>query len=316
MTPGPMTPAHDMDGGGMAGHGAARQGAGGHAAFTLWRRRRDGLPGFGVGLSLTLGWLGVLVILPLLALLARPWAQGVGSGLGAFAHIVHDGRMLAALRVSFVSALVAAALDVVAGVVIAWGLVRVRVPGWRVIDALVELPFALPTAVVGITMATLYGPHGWVGAPLSHLGMKVAFTPLGIVVALMFVGLPFVVRTVVPVLRALPPEAEEVARTLGATRAQVVARVVMPALYPALLTAFAMAFARGVGEYGSVIFIAGNQPYHTEIAPLLIVIRLQEYDTQGASLIGLVLVAIAMASLGVIAWVRRHVGRGGAGGAI
>ncbi|MBE7618189.1 sulfate ABC transporter permease subunit CysT [Komagataeibacter sp. FXV2] len=294
-----MTPGRDVTAGGLF----------------AWRGRRQGLAGMGVGLSLTFVWLGALVVLPLVALLARPWAEGFGSGIAAFGHLLHDGRMGAALRVSFVCALVAAALDVVAGVVIAWGLVRARVPGWRVIDALVELPFALPTAVVGITMATLYGPHGWIGAPLARVGVKVAFTPAGIIVALMFVGLPFVVRTIAPVLRALPPEAEEVACTLGATRAQVVARVVMPALYPALLTSFAMAFARGVGEYGSVIFIAGNQPFHTEIAPLLIVIRLQEYDTQGASLIGLVLVGIAMVSLGLIAWLRHHVGRGGGGGA-
>lgn len=279
-------------------------------------RGRDGLPGLRVGLSLTLAWLGALVVLPLAALLARPWADGIGSGLAAFGHMLHDGRMLAALRVSFVSALVAAAADLLPGVVIAWALARGDIPGRRVIDALIELPFALPTAVVGITMATLYGPHGWIGGPLARLGLKVAFTPVGIVVALMFVGLPFVVRTVAPVLRALPREAEEAARTLGATRVQVIARIIVPALYPALLTAFAMAFARGVGEYGSVIFIAGNQPYHTEIAPLLIVIRLQEYDTRGASLIGVILVAVALASLGGIAWLRRRVARGGPGGGV
>ncbi|RFD19809.1 sulfate ABC transporter permease subunit CysT [Komagataeibacter melaceti] len=270
-----------------------------------WPRRRDALPGFGIGLGLTLLWLGVLVILPLTALMVRPWSGGIHDGARAVASAMRDGRMLAALRVSFCSALIAALADLVPGLLLAWALVRSDIPGRRVIDMLVELPFALPTAVVGITMATLYAANGWIGAPLARMGLRVAYTQTGIVIALMFIGLPFVVRTVAPVLRNLPRDVEEAAEVLGASRAQVVGRVILPALYPALVTAFGMAFARGIGEYGSVIFIAGNQPFHTEIAPLLIIIRLQEYDTRGATLIGVVLVVLSLLSLAAISVLRR-----------
>lgn len=286
------------------------------AAFPIRARwQRDALPGFGLGLGLTLFWLAGLVMLPMVALIARPWGEGLHSGLLAFAHAAHDRRMLSALGVSFRSALIAALVDLVPGLLIAWALARSDVPGRRLIDMLVDLPFALPTAVVGITMATLYGPNGWIGGPLGRLGLRIAFTQTGIVLAIMFVGLPFVVRTVAPVLRNLPRDVEDAARILGANRMQVLLRVILPALYPALVTAFGMAFARGIGEYGSVIFIAGNQPFHTEIAPLLIVIRLQEYDTQGATLIGLVLVMISLLSLALISLLRRHLSHGTQGGA-
>ncbi|MCE2575167.1 sulfate ABC transporter permease subunit CysT [Komagataeibacter sp. FNDCR2] len=274
------------------------------------RRRRDALPGFAPGLGLTLFWLGVMVVLPLTALLARPWSEGVHEGMRAIVNAVHDGRILAALRVSFCSALIAALGDLAPGLLIAWALVRSDIPGRRVIDMLVELPFALPTAVVGIAMATLYATNGWIGGPLAWVGLHVAYTRAGIILALMFIGLPFVVRTVAPVLRNLPRDVEEAAEVLGASRMQVVGRVILPALYPALVTAFGMAFARGMGEYGSVIFIAGNQPFHTEIAPLLIVIRLQEYDTRGATLIGLALVMLSLLSLAVISMLRRHLSHG------
>lgn len=280
------------------------------ALFPALRRQPDPLPGFGLGLGMTMFWLGAIVIVPMVALVARPWGEGLHSGLRAFAHTAHDGRMLAALRVSFTSALFAAVADLVPGVLIAWALVRSDIPGRRIIDMLVELPFALPTAVVGITMATLYGPNGWIGGPLARRGVHVAFTQSGIVLALMFIGLPFVVRTIAPVLRHLPRDVEEAAAILGASRMQVIARVVVPALYPALVTAAGMAFARGIGEYGSVIFIAGNQPFHTEIAPLLVVIRLQEYDTQGAALIGFVLVVISLLSLAAISLLRRRLSYG------
>ena len=284
----------------------------GARALPLWlpRRRHDALPGFGPGLALTLFWLGTMVVLPLVTLIVRPWGEGLHSGMEAFGRAAHDGRMLSALGTSFGSALMGALADLVPGLLIAWALVRSDIPGRRLIDMVIELPFALPTAVVGITLATLYGPNGWIGGPLARLGVHVAFTQSGIVLALVFVGLPFVVRTVAPVLRNLPRDVEEAAEILGASRVQIVTRVVLPALYPALVTAFGMAFARGIGEYGSVIFIAGNQPFHTEIAPLLIVIRLQEYDTQGATLIGLVLVAISLVSLAAIRLLQRHLSHG------
>jgi len=270
------------------------------------RARRDPLPGLTLGIIVTSLWLGAIVVLPLLALVLRPWQAGVGPML----HALHDGRMFAALGVSFSSAAIAAALDIVPGLIVAWALVRGNLPGRRVIDGLIDLPFALPTAVTGITMATLYAPHGWLGAPLAHLGVHVAFTQLGIIAALMFVGLPFIVRAIEPVLRDLPPEIEEAASTLGAGSFQTLVRVLLPPLLPALVTAFGLAFARGVGEYGSVIFIAGNQPFRTEIAPLLIVIRLQEFDYEGASAIGFILLATSLVALLGIGWLRRSLSYG------
>jgi len=268
--------------------------------------RRDPLPGLRLGLIVTSLWLGAIVVLPLFALVLRPWQAGARPVL----HALHDTRMFAALGVSFTSAALAAALDIIPGLIVAWALVRGNLPGRRLIDGLVDLPFALPTAVTGITMATLYAPRGWLGAPLAQLGVHVAFTQLGIVVALMFVGLPFIVRAIEPVLRDLPPEVEEAASTLGAGSVQVLVRVLLPPLLPALVTAFGLAFARGIGEYGSVIFIAGNQPFRTEIAPLLIVIRLQEFDYEGASAIGFILLATSLLALLGIGWLRRSLSYG------
>lgn len=245
------------------------------------------LPGFGLTLGLTLFYLCAIVLIPLTALVLRPWEIGV-DGL---AHVLGDTRVLAALRLSFGGAAVAAAINAVFGLIVAWVLVRYRFPGKRLLDALVDLPFALPTAVAGIALSALYAPQGWLGEPLLKLGLKVAYTPLGVIVALTFIGLPFVVRTLEPVLADLSSDEEEAAATLGASRWQTLRRVVLPALMPALVTGTTLAFARAVGEYGSVIFIAGNIPAVSEIAPLLIIIKLEQYDYAGASAIGLVMLA-------------------------
>jgi sulfate transport system permease protein len=250
---------------------------------------RSPLPGFGLSLGLTLLWLSVIVLVPLLALLLRPLSLGPLGILQSLA----EPRVLAALRLSFLAALAAAAANVPAGLLVAWVLVRYRFPGRRLLDALVDLPFALPTAVAGLALTALYAPNGWLGRPLAALGIKAAYTPLGVALALVFVGLPFMVRAIEPVLRDMSRDAEEAAATLGATRAQTLWRVVLPALAPALLSGFAMAFARGVGEYGSVIFIAGNMPMVSEIAPLLIVIRLEQFDYAGASAVGLAMLLLS-----------------------
>jgi sulfate transport system permease protein len=253
-------------------------------------------PGFAATFGLTLLWVGLIVLLPLLALVLRPWELGLAGVLAS----VTAPRVLSALRLSFGAALLAAALDVPLGLLIAWVLVRIRFPGRRLVDALVDLPFALPTAVAGIALATLYAPNGWIGRLLAPFGVRIAFAVPGIMVALVFVGMPYVVRAVQPVLMDLPAEPEEAAATLGATDLQVMLRVVLPAIMPALLTGFALAFARAVGEYGSVIFIAGNMPGLTEIAPLLIVIRLDQYDYAGASALALaMLLASALILLAV-----------------
>ncbi len=252
-------------------------------------RRRDPLPGFGLSLGVTLLWLTGLVLVPLLALLLRP----VELGPVGFWHSVTEPRVAAALRLSFLGALAASALNLPAGLLVAWVLVRYRFPGRRLLDGMVDLPFALPTAVAGLALTALYAPNGWLGAPLAALGIKVAYTPLGVVLAMGFVGLPFVVRTVEPVLRDLPREAEEAAATLGASRVQTLWRVVLPALAPALLAGFAMASARAIGEYGSVIFIAGNMPMVSEIAPLLIVVRLEQFDYAGAAAVGVAMLALS-----------------------
>ena len=247
------------------------------------------LPGFGLSLGLTLFYLSAIVLIPLAALVIRPWSLGF-DGIW---NILTDHRVLAALRLSFGGAAIAAGINAVFGLIVAWVLVRYRFPGKSLLDALVDLPFALPTAVAGIALSTLYAPQGWLGEPLGHLGIKVAYTPLGVVVALTFIGLPFVVRTLEPVLVDLSRDAEEAAATLGATRLQTIWRVVLPALLPSLVTGTTMAFARAVGEYGSVIFIAGNLPAISEIAPLLIVIKLEQYDYAGAAAIGVIMLAAA-----------------------
>lgn len=256
-------------------------------------RGRRPLPGFGLSLGLGMAWLGVVVLLPLLALAVR--AAGLGSA--GWLRAIHDERVQAALKLSFGAALVAALVALVAGALVAWVLVRYRFPGRRVLDALVDLPFALPTAVAGIALTAIYSGNGWVGRYAEAAGIKIAYTPIGIVIALVFIGLPFAVRTVQPVLEALGREQEEAAASLGASRFTTLRRVILPELLPALLTGFSLAFARALGEYGSVIFIAGNKPYATEIAPLLITIRLEEYDYNGAIAIAALLLAASFVCL-------------------
>jgi sulfate transport system permease protein len=248
-------------------------------ALALPRRRTPNpLPGFGFSLGLGMAWLGLIVMLPLLALTARAAGLGVDGWLRA----LRDPRVMAAIELSFSSALIAALVSSVAGTLIAWVLVRYRFPGRRLLDALVDLPFALPTAVAGIALTAIYSANGWVGRWIEPYGVKVAYSQLGIVIALIFIGLPFAVRTLQPVLEALGRDQEEAAVSLGASRFTALRRVVVPELLPAIMTGFSLAFARGLGEYGSVIFIAGNLPHKTEIAPLLVVIRLEEYDYNGA----------------------------------
>ncbi len=256
-------------------------------------RRRSILPGFGLTLGFTLFYLSVVVLIPLSA----TFFEASKIGWHEFWRIVMAPRALAAYGLSFGASLIAASLNFVFGTLVAWVLVRYRFPFRRILDALVDLPFALPTAVAGIALTTLYAKTGWFGPPLAAAGIHVAFTRLGIVVALAFVGLPFVVRTVQPVLEDLDAELEEAAASLGAGRWQTFVRVVYPAIFPAALTGFALAFARGVGEYGSVIFIAGNMPMRTEIAPLLIVTKLEEYDYAGATAIAVVMLVISFALL-------------------
>jgi sulfate/thiosulfate transport system permease protein len=262
-------------------------------ASTFVFKRPSVLPGFGLALGFTLVYLSLIVLIPLGGLILRTASLGPSE----IFRIVTDPRTVAALRLSFGTAVVAALVNVVFGVIIAWVLVRYRFPGRRLLDAFVDLPFALPTAVAGISLTSLYVPKGWLGSVLQPLGLKVAYTPLGIVVALIFVGLPFVVRTVQPVLEDLDRETEEAAATLGAKRRQTIYRIMLPSLMPAILTGFALAFARAVGEYGSVIFIAGNIPYVSEIAPLLIVIRLQEFDYAGATTVATAMLVISFALL-------------------
>ncbi|MCA1491417.1 sulfate ABC transporter permease subunit CysT [Ensifer sp. NBAIM29] len=276
-----------------------------------WRFRQPSvIPGFGLALGVTLTWLTLIVLIPIAGLLWR----SSGLGWSKFIALTLDERTVNALTISFGTAFIAAIVNLVFGVVLAWVLVRYRFPGKRVIDAMVDLPFALPTAVAGIALTTLYAPNGWIGAVLEPLGIKIAFTPAGIVVALVFVGLPFVVRTVQPVMEEIDQEVEEAAATLGANRFQTITRVLLPGLLPAGLTGFALAFARGVGEYGSVIFIAGNLPYVSEIAPLLIVIRLEEFNYPAATAIAAVMLLLSFTMLLVInmiqAWSRRRYGYG------
>ena len=261
-------------------------------ALIPFRSRRP-LPGFGLSLGLGMAWLGVVVLLPLLALAVH--AAGLGSE--GWLRAIHDARVQAALKLSFGASFVAASLALVAGAVVAWVLVRYRFPGRRLLDALVDLPFALPTAVAGIALTAIYSGNGWVGRFSEAAGFKIAYTPAGIVIALVFIGLPFAVRTVQPVLEALGHEQEEAAASLGASRFTTLRRVILPELLPALLTGFSLAFARALGEYGSVIFIAGNKPYATEIAPLLITIRLEEYDYNGAIAIAALLLAASFVCL-------------------
>jgi sulfate transport system permease protein len=256
-------------------------------------RRRSALPGFGLTLGLTLTWVSLIVLLPLAALALRPWEMGI-DGLW---HSLTEPRVLAALRLSFGAATLAAAINVPLGLLIAWVMVRYRFPGRGLADAVIDMPLALPTAVAGISLTALFASKGWIGALLVPFGIKVAYTPLGVLVALVFVGLPFVVRMLEPVIADLPEDAEEAAATLGATRLQTIFRIILPALGPTLLAGFGAALARGVGEYGSVIFIAGNMPMVSEIAPLLIVIRLEQLDYAGAAALGVAMLALSFAIL-------------------
>jgi sulfate/thiosulfate transport system permease protein len=236
-------------------------------------------------------YLSLIVLIPLSAVFIR----SLGLGWGHFWEIVTAPRVVASLRLSFGASLAAASINAIFGLVVAWVLVRYTFPFKRLIDAIVDVPFALPTAVAGIALTVLYAPNGWLGAALEPMGIKVAYTPIGVVVALTFIGLPFVVRTLQPVLEDLDKEVEQAAATLGASATQVFARVVLPALWPAMLTGFALAFARAVGEYGSVIFIAGNMPMKSEIAPLLIVAKLEQYDYAGATAIAVVMLILSFA---------------------
>lgn len=271
------------------------------------------IPGFGLTFGYTLTYLSLIVLIPIVGLFLKAASVAPED----IWRIVSSPRTINALRVSFGSSLIAAIVNVVFGVLVAWVLVRYRFIGRRLLDAIVDLPFALPTAVAGIALSTLYAPKGWVGWLVGpngpfHLGWKIAYTPTGIVIALIFIGLPFVVRTVQPVLEEFEAELEEAAATLGANRLQTITRVILPRLTPAILTGFSLAFARAVGEYGSVIFIAGNLPNISEIAPVLIVIKLEEFDQAGASVIAGVMLLIAFVMLLVInliqTWARRRFG--------
>jgi sulfate transport system permease protein len=281
--------------------------------MTLFPRLRGGpgrvLPGFGLSLGFTIFYLALIVLIPLSAVFLKTFTMT----WDAFWSAVSSERVMASYRLSFGAAAIAAVINVIFGGIVAWVLVRYRFPGKRFIDALVDLPFALPTAVAGITLTALYSQNGWIGQYLDRIGMKVAFTPLGVVVALTFIGLPFVVRTVQPVLEESERELEEAAASLGATPLQTFLRVVLPSIVPALLTGFALAFARATGEYGSVIFIAGNIPMVSEITPLFIVTKLEQYDYTGATAIAVVMLVASFLLLLAInllqAWTRRRAGK-------
>jgi sulfate transport system permease protein len=263
------------------------------------------LPGFGISLGYALTYLGLIVLLPLAALVWKASALDVDGWL----QLLSAPRTLAALKLSFGGALQAALFNAVAGLLVTWVLVRYRFPGRRLIDALVDLPFALPTAVAGIALTAIYAPNGWIGQYLLPLGIKIAYAPAGVLVAMVFVGFPYVVRTLQPVLETLDRDVEEAAESLGATRLQTFVRVIVPALLPTLLTGFALALARAVGEYGSVIFIAGNIPLRSEIAPLLIVQKLEQFDYAGAAALGTVMLGFSLLLLVAIALLQRWSGR-------
>jgi sulfate transport system permease protein len=269
------------------------------------RPKRSVLPGFGLSLGFTVLYLSLIVLLPLSA----AFLKTAGMTWPAFVEAVASPRVVASYRLSFGASFLAALVNSFFGLIVAWVLVRYTFPGRRLVDALVDLPFALPTAVAGIALTMLYSPHGWVGRSLEPLGIKASFSPLGVFIALTFIGLPFVVRTLQPVLAELEPEMEEVAVSLGAGRWQTFARVIFPEILPALLTGFALAFARALGEYGSVVFISGNMPFHTEITPLLIITKLEQYDYRGATAIAVVLLVVSFLLLLLInllqKWSRR-----------
>lgn len=264
------------------------------------------LPGFGLTFGFTVFYLSVIVLIPVSAV----FLKAAGASPAEFVAVAFSDRALAAYRLSFGAAAIAALINAVFGLLVGWVLVRYRFPGQRLVSALVDLPFALPTAVAGLALTALYASNGWLGSWLEPLGIKIAFGPPGVVVALLFIGLPFVVRTVEPVLADLGHDVEEAAASLGASRIQTFLRVILPAIGPALTTGFALAFARGVGEYGSVIFIAGNMPYESEIAPLLIITQLEQYSYEGATAIAVVMLMVSFLALLAInllqAWSRRR----------
>ena len=273
----------------------------------IFRSKKNSvIPGFGLTLGYTILYLSLIVIIPLSAVVFKT----AGLSWEAFWETATSSRVLASYRLTFTASIAAALLNAVFGVMTAWVLVRYRLPGKRLVDAIVDLPFALPTAVAGITLATIYAPAGWIGRILDPLGIKVAYTPLGIFVAMTFIGLPFVVRTVQPVLEDMKTELEEAAACLGANRLQTFVRVILPPLLPAILTGFALAFARAVGEYGSIIFIAGNMPMVSEITPLLIMTKLEQFDYAGATAIASVMLGASFLILFVINlvqwWSRRY----------
>jgi sulfate transport system permease protein len=268
-------------------------------------RKHSVLPGFSLALGYSVLYLALIVLIPLAAV----FLKSTELGWQGFWHATTQPRVLASFKLSFGASLIAAAINVVFGLIFAWVLVRYRFPGRRLMDALIDLPFALPTAVAGIALATLYANNGWIGRVLAPLGVEVAYTPVGVLVALIFIGLPFVVRTVQPVLEDLEAEIEEAAACLGANRWQTFWKVIVPYLTPALLTGFAMAFARAVGEYGSVIFIAGNMPMVSEIVPLMIITKLEQYDYAGATAIAVVMLVVSFVLLLLVnllqAWTQR-----------
>jgi sulfate/thiosulfate transport system permease protein len=276
--------------------------------LTIRVTRRSSLPGFRITMAFTVVYLAVIVLIPLLTLPVKSFSEGWDS----FWNTVSDPRVIASYRLTIGASLVAALINAVLGLVVAWVLVRYEFPGRRVVDAMIDLPFALPTAVAGITLTSLYAPTGWFGQFLAPYGIRAVFSPLGITIALVFIGLPFVVRTLQPVIADLDVELEEVATSLGADRIQVVFRVIFPYLYPAWLIGFGMAFARAIGEYGSVVFIAGNMPMKTEIASLLIITKLTQYDYTGAAAVAFVLLVLSFVLLLVLnalqGWSARRLG--------
>lgn len=260
------------------------------------------LPGFGLSMGFSITYLSLFVLLPLAAI----FIYAAGLTWHEFWKIATTDRVLASYALSFGTSFIAAVINVVFGFIVAWVLTRYSFPGKRIIDALIDLPFALPTAVAGIALTTLYAHKGWLGSFLEPLGIQVAYAPLGIIVALTFIGLPFVVRTVQPILQELDPETEEAAASLGASRIRVFIRVLLPELFPVLLTGFALAFARGVGEYGSIVFISGNMPMHTEIAPLLIMTKLEQFDFAGATAISIVMLVVSFVLLLLTNYMQRR----------
>ncbi|MCK9862378.1 MULTISPECIES: sulfate ABC transporter permease subunit CysT [unclassified Paenibacillus] len=269
------------------------------------RKSKNVLPGFGLSMGFTIAYLSLIVLIPL----AGVFVKTTGLSWNEFWAIITNPRVIASYRISFTTSFFAALTNLVFGLLVAWVLVRYRFPGKKIIDSLVDLPFALPTAVAGIALTAIYAPNGWVGSILAPLGLKVAYTQLGITIALIFIGIPFVVRTVQPVLQDFEKETEEAAVMLGAYRLRTFWKVILPELMPALLTGFALAFARGIGEYGSVVFISGNMPMRTEIAPLLIMSKLEQFDYKGATAIALVMLIVSFLLLLLINFMQWRINR-------